>query len=346
MDAEKKPEETAASPEAQTSAPPSPTQTAPQDALERSSDDLAQEASAAAPAPATPEAGGKPPKQPSAIKKLFRKFNVYLLLFLLIVVIAAVVSVVSYLNSQKLPTTPTIATQKLTADALKQLANSDATVGGSGQTLTVQGNAIFSGQVLVRSDLSVAGNIKLGGDLLAQNFTASGTVNLANTQINTLQVATGSTFQGQVTIQHDLNVGGAASFSGPITASQITVTKLILSGNAQLQIPNHVAFTGASPSRSVNQSVLGSAGSASVNGSDTTGTVNVNTGSGTSSGCFITMTFNKPFTDTPHVLITPIDSGASQLQYYVKRSSTSFSLCTANSPPSNQKFGFDYFITD
>jgi cytoskeletal protein CcmA (bactofilin family) len=251
------------------------------------------------------------------------------------------------LNSKKLPTTPTIATQQLTEDALKQLANSDATVGGSGQTLTVQGNAVFSGQVLVRSDLSVAGDIKLGGTLVAQNLTASGQVNLADTQINSLQVANGTTFQGAVTIQHDLNVGGTSSFSGPITAGQITVTKLIMSGNAQLQVPNHIAFTGASPSRtSIGAGALGAGGSASVNGSDTTGTINVNTGSGTSPGCFITMRFNQPFSSTPHVLISPVGAAAGQAEYYVNRSSSSFSVCTANAAPANQAFAYDYFITD
>lgn len=344
MDAEKTPEETTASPEASPAA-----EAAPQDALERTNDDLGQEAQAVPNATtiggATVPTGGKPAKKPSKLKAIFHKFNVYLLLFVLVVVIAVAVSIVSYLNSKKQPSSPTIATQQLTADALKQLANSDATVGNSGQTLTVQGNAIFSGQVLVRSDLNVAGSIKLGGDLLAQNLTASGIVNLANTQINSLQVANASTFQGTVTIQHDLNVGGATAFSGPITAGQITVTKLVLSGNAQLQVPNHIAFTGASPSRTIDASSLGSGGSASVNGSDTSGTVNVNTGNSTNAGCFITLTFSRPFSTTPYVIISPVGAAAGQMQYYVNRSATSFSICTADAAPANKAFGFDYFIS-
>ena len=336
MDSQPKPED--AKPETAQSA----AQTAPQDALERTNEELASEA----PASPEPSTDGKPPKKVSKFKRTLKRINVYLLLFLLILVIGAVVSVVSYLNSKKAPKNPAIATQTLTPDTLKQLANSDATVGDTGQTLTVQGNAIFSGQVLIRSNLNVAGTITLGGPFSVSALTVSNSANLQNTQTNTLQVANGSTFQGTVTLQHDLNVGGATSFSGPVTAGQITVTKLIMSGNAQLSVPNHIAFPGASPSRSTNPSVLGAGGTASVNGSDTTGTVSINTGNSPSAGCFATINFTRPFASTPHVMVSPVGAGAGQTQYYVNRSTSSFSICTASPAPGNQAFAFDYFITD
>jgi cytoskeletal protein CcmA (bactofilin family) len=336
MDSQPKPEDAKPDAASQPAA-----QVAPQDALEKTNEELASEA----PATPAPDPNGKPPKKVSKFKQVLKRINVYLLLFLLILVIGAVVSIVGYLNSKKTPKAPTIATQTLTPDTLKQLANSDATIGDTGQTLTVQGNAVFSGQVLIRSNLNVAGTITLGGPLSLSALTVSNTANLQSTQTNTLQVANGSTFQGTVTVQHDLNVGGATSFSGPVTAGQITVTRLIMSGNAQLSVPNHIAFPGVSPGRSVNGGVLGAGGTASVNGSDTTGTVSVNTGNGPSPGCFVTLTFAKPFTSTPHVIISPVGAGAGQSGYYVNRSTTSFSIC-ANTPPGNQAFAFDYFITD
>src|SRR5262249_29563721 len=207
------------------------------------------------------------------------------------------------LNSKKTPKQPTIATQNLTQDDLKNLANSDATVGDTGQTLTVQGNAIFSGQVLVRSNLNVAGTIQLGGTFSVPDLVVSHTANLSDTQVNSLQVSQGSTFQGLVTIQNGLNVGGDSAFSGPVTVGQITVSKLIMSGNGVLEIPNHISFTGAAPGRVINAGTLGVGGSGSVNGSDTTGTINLNTGNGPQAGCFVTVTFNKPFASTPHVLV-------------------------------------------
>src|SRR5205085_10706113 len=118
--------------------------------------------------------GGKTGKPPSGIKRALKKFNVYLLLFIFILIIGGVVSVASYLNSKKPVSLPELANQQLTPDTLKQLANSDATVGDTGQTLTVQGNAAFAGQVLVRSNLNVAGTIQLGGALTAPSLNVSG----------------------------------------------------------------------------------------------------------------------------------------------------------------------------
>ncbi len=291
-----------------------------------------------------------PPAQPAkkgGIKALIRKVDIYFLGFLLLLVVGGAFALINYLNSKKAPPAPNAVSQNLTTDELKQLANSNASVGASGQTVTIQGNAIFSGEVLVQKDLAVAGGIKLGGQLQAQNFTATGTVSLASTQIQSLQVAQNSTLQGDVTIQHNLNVGGVSTFSGPITATQLTVTSLIMSGNAVLQIPNHLAFTGPSPGRAAgNTGAAGQGGSASIDGSDTNGTINVNTGANTQPGCFISITFNKPFTKTPHVIVSPVNSGAGQTQYYVTRTTTGMSLCTVNAAPTHSVFAYDYFVTD
>src|SRR4051812_39953716 len=127
MESDKKPEEAAGA--------SAPDGSVPQDALEKTNEELQKDNPAPDPTlTTTPD--GKPIKQPSAFKKFMRRFNVYLLLFILILIIAAAVATVSYLNSQKTPKTPDTATQTLTQDTLKQLANSDATVGDNGQTLT------------------------------------------------------------------------------------------------------------------------------------------------------------------------------------------------------------------
>jgi hypothetical protein len=288
---------------------------------------------------------GKPLKQPNAIKKLWKKVNVYFLLFMLVVVITGAIGIVSYLNSKKASQQAAIQTQGLTTDALSKLASSDVSVGNTGQTLTIQGNAIITGQTLVRSDLNVAGTLRVGGDLQVSTLTVSTKANLADTQINSLQVAQNTIAQGSVTIQQGLNVAGVSSFSGAVTFGQVTVSKLIMSGNGTLQVPNHIGFTGASPSRSIGTTALGSGGTASVNGSDTTGTININTGGGTLPGCFITLTFAKAFSTPPHVIISPVGSGAGQTQWYVNRSTNNFSVCTINAAPAGQAFAFDYFIT-
>jgi cytoskeletal protein CcmA (bactofilin family) len=319
---------------------------APVDALSRTPDDLEKEQADQAAASADPNAApDKPEKKISPIRRFFRKVNLYLLIFVLLIVVAGAITLVNYLNSQKASPETSIAAQGLTPDALKQLANTDATVGNTSQTLTIQGNAIIAGQTLMRGNLNVAGSFQTGGNIQAPSLTVSGASNLGEAQINSLQVATNTAVQGSTTLR-DLNVSGTSSFSGAMTASQITVTRLILSGNAILHVPNHISFAGPSPTRTINGSVVGSGGSASVNGSDTAGTININTGSNTTAGCFARIIFQQAFTSQPHVIVSPIGSAAGQTQYYVDRSNSGFSICTAVPAPANQVFAFDYFVTN
>ena len=318
---------------------PKEVEQAPADALSRTPEDLEEEAKNN-PSASTPE----PTKKLSPAKALLKKINVYLLMFLLILALAIIISVVVYLNSTKAPVEPTISSQELTQEALKQLNNTDASVGNTSQTLTIQGNAIIAGQTLMRGNLNVAGNLQTGGSIQGPSLTISGQTNLGSTQINSLQVATNTAIQGSTTLR-DLSVSGASTFSGPITASQITVSQLVMSGNGLLQVPNHLSFTGPTPARaSVNTGVLGGGGAASINGSDTSGTINVSTGNNPAPGCLAQFNFNQKFTTTPRVIVSPIDAGAGQMQYYVTRNTTGFSLCTVNGPPANQTFAFDYFI--
>lgn len=321
----------------------------PADALSRTPDELAEseaEAKAeteAAQGPATV----KQPKQkkPSRIKRFLRRINVYFLFFLLIVAIAAVVMVVNYLNSQQAPAIPDIATQTLTEEALQELANTDSAISDTSQTLTIQGNTVIEGQTLMRGNLDVAGNLQTGGTIQGSGITISGSSNLGETQVNSLQVASDTAIQGTTSLG-DLSVSGTTSFSGAVSASDLTVTNLTLSGNATLNIPNHIRFTGPTPSRTLNPGPLGNGGSISISGSDTSGTINLNSGNNTAPGCFGRITFNQPFSDQPRIIVSPIGAAAGQAAYYVTRDNAGFSICSANAVPANQAFAFDYFIAN
>lgn len=318
-------------------------QQAPADALSMTPEELEEEAEKSGQDDVKPEESEE--KKLPFLKRIFRKVNVYFLIFIFIVVIAAVIAAVTYINSQKPPEEPDVSSQTLTTDALKQLANTDASVGNTSQTLTIQGNAIIAGQTLARGNINIAGNVQTGGSITTPDITVSGGANLGQTQINSLQVATTLAVQGGTTMS-DLNVAGTSSFSGAMTAGQITVTRLILSGNAVLEIPNHISFTGSAPSRTINNSVLGTGGTMSVSGSDTSGSIKINTGSSTTAGCFGRLIFRQTYTNEPHVMISPIGIAASQTQYYVERDNTGFNICTANPAPANKSFGFDYFVTN
>lgn len=326
---------------------PSPTPEAPADALSRTPEELEDAVGASESAPEAPEEEkGKPKKdkKPSALRKWLRELNIYFLLFLLVLIIAAVIATVTYLNSQKDPAVPATGTQELSQEALQQLANTDTSVGDNTQTLTIQGNAIIDGQTLMRGNLNIAGNLQTGGSIQGPSITISGTSNLGTAQINSLQVAGNTAIEGSTSMR-DLSVAGTSTFNGAMTASQITVSRLIMSGNASLEIPNHIAFTGPAPNRTVNQAQLGSGGSASVSGSDTTGTININIGNNPAAGCMVRVNFNQQYTRPPRVLITPIGNAAGRTQHYVERDQSGFSVCTATPAPANQSFAFDYFVT-
>lgn len=337
MDSDKKPEE---------ETPSADTQNVSADALSKTPEELDDEkaAQAAADTDLSGLDGELPEKKVSPIKQLLKKVNIYLLIFGLLLAVGGAIAAISFFNSQQAPVDPSIESQSLTTEALKQLANTDASIGNTAQTLTIQGSAVINGQTLTRGNLNVAGNFQTGGSITSPTLTVSGATNLGDTQANTLQIAGAVAIQGTTTLR-DLSVAGTSTFSGAVTASQLTVTRLIMSGNASLEIPNHISFTGASPGRSVTQSVLGNGGSASVGGSDTAGTINVNSGNNPTSGCFVRINFNQAFPRQPRVVLTPIGAAAGQMQYYVERNTSGFSVCTNNAAAANQAFAFDYFVT-
>lgn len=288
-----------------------------------------------------------PPKKKrsakSRIQGLVSGFNIYLLLFVLIIVVVGGFTFISFKKSKKESVTPSIQTQTLSPDALKQLNSSNTTVGDPKQTLSIESNAIFSGKVLVRDSLDVAGTIRVGGSLSLPGLTVSGTSTFDQITANKITSAGDTNIQGQLTAQKGLTISGSASFGGPITAPQITVQSFQLSGDLQLQ--RHIDAGGGTPGKS-DGSAVGSGGTSSVSGTDTAGTITINTGGNPAAGCFVTVNFAQRFNGTPHVVVTPVGSAAGGLSYYISRTTSGFTLCTANPAPGGANFSFDYIAID
>lgn len=293
-----------------------------------------------------PNASGD--KKPSK-KKRYRgkgiaaRFNVWLLLFIFIIVIAGLIAFISYQQNKKSANqTTNISTTPLSQQDLDKLRQTDVKVGDPKQILSVESNAVFAGKVLIRDSLEVAGQIKIGGPLNLPGLTVSGDTAFNKISATNLQVSGATTIQGALNVQNNLGVSGNLSVGGSITAPRINVETLSL--NNDIQLSRHIDAGGATPSSS-SGNALGGGGTSSVSGTDTAGTVNINTGSGPAAGCFISVSFTQKFA-SPHIAITPIGSGAAGLNYYVTRSSTGFSICTTNSAPAGQSFGFDYIVID
>ena len=276
-------------------------------------------------------------------KRLLKKMNIYLLIFIFLLLLAGAIAIAVYINSKKAEET-NVPTQTLTSETLKELATSDVTVGQPKQVLKVQSNATFAGKVFIRDSLEVAGPIQVGGSINVPGITVSGNSIFEQIQVNKgLNVQGDTSLQGQLSVQKNLTVAGSATFGGAVSAPTLSVNTLQLNGN--LSLTRHFAVGGATPSRS-NGDALGSGGTTAVSGSDIAGSININTGAGANSGCFATVTFNTKYNSTPRVIITPIGAAAASVGYYVNRTATNFSVCAANTPPSNASFGFDYFVVE
>lgn len=296
-----------------------------------------------APATPKPEAGADAPKPKKKGQGIFGRFSVYLLMFVLVILLAFMVIVGTYLRSHSKNNTK-INTQNLSQSDLNQLAQSDVTVGDSKQVLNVQSNAVFAGQVLVRSDLQVAGKLQVGGNLSLAGITVSGDSIVDQLQVNkNLQVAGDTAVQGQLTVQKNISINGTGTFNGAVSAPVIIVNQLQLSGD--LSVTHHIIAGGANPGRS-SGNALGGGGTASVGGSDTAGSITINTGSNPSAGCFITVNFTSKFASTPHVVVTPVGAAAGDLNFYINKSTANFSVCSNNAPAAGQSFGFDYIVFD
>jgi cytoskeletal protein CcmA (bactofilin family) len=281
------------------------------------------------------------------LKGFAGKLNIYLLAFIILLIIAAIISFIVYSSSTQ-EQQATVVTQELTQDTVNDLVGSDATVGGSKQLLTIESDSVFTGKVLIRDGLDVAGPINIGGALSLPGITVSGTSTFDQVTANALNIAGDATVQGQLNVQSGLTVSGPVTFSSTFSAAAFTVQSLEVEQN--LTINRHIDAGGGTPGLSQG-SAIGSAGTATISGTDTAGTVTINIGSGASAGILATINFANTFSGTPHVVITPVAAQGSptisggHTFYLSSRTSTAFTIATSGglSPGS---ISFDYIVID
>jgi hypothetical protein len=290
-------------------------------------------------APATePSSTQTAPGATKPVQKIRKIVNIYLVLFILLVGTGAAVVFVSLKPTKTVKETPI---GKLTQDQLSALRSNSTVVGDPKQTLDIQSNTIFEGQVLARNDFSVAGSLKVGGSLSLPSITITGNGNFAQLGVTgPLSVGGDTALQGALTVQKNLSVAGTASF-GSLSVGGLSVTSLQV--KSDFSISKHIITSGGTPGQA-NGPALGSGGTASVSGSDTAGSVNINTGGSPPAGIFITISFNQRFSATPHVVITPVGAAAGSVQFYITRDANGFSIGSSNAPPAGSNFGFDYVV--
>ncbi|MCA9347809.1 hypothetical protein KC867_00190 [Candidatus Saccharibacteria bacterium] len=299
--------------------------------------------------------------QPKAkgIKGLLSKINIYLVLFILVVVIAAAAYVVMYFMNQKSETVK-IETAQITEATLEELKTSDAVVGDPRQILTIESNAVITGKVVMRDTLDVAGALNVGGALSIDSINTAGPGTFQALQTNDLQAAGNVTIGGMLdvvstistgenlSVAGDINGGGRLDIGGQATiGGNLNVNGTISAKGInfdEISI-NRINITGNIPGVAVG-SAAGGGGTASISGTDTAGTVTINTGGGTSPGILATINFTGAFSsNNPHPVITPNGPGCSSISYYVTNvSSTQFSIATSTPSPTGTSCKFNYIV--
>lgn len=290
-----------------------------------------------------PKDGEKPkdkPKKSGGPLQRFRFLNIYLLLFLLVVLIGIIVLVVSIQLAKKESGTASLDTQSLSPEDINNISGNDVNIGQPDQVLRVKSNAVFEQRLLVQSNVEVAGSLKVNSFFSTTDINVTGKGSIKQADVDTLAVTGNASVQGQLTVQGTANITGGASFGGPISAPQLTIQTLQL--NKDLKLNGHIDAGGTTPGRS--NGSLGGGGTSSNSGTDTAGSVSINTGSGPGA-CLVTLSFTRAFNATPHVVISPTSSDAASLNYYVQRTSSSFTICGTNAA-SSKTYTFDYIVID
>jgi cytoskeletal protein CcmA (bactofilin family) len=295
-------------------------------------------------APAPPDAPVETPAASDKPKLVYRIRHFRYLYIVVYGLMVILIGVLVFFTMHQKKNNSAKKTGSLTSSQLAQVNAATTVVGDAKQTLDIQGNSIFEGQVLARTDLSVAGSLKVGGNLSLPTLNVGGQGSFGQIQVNgTASVAGDTTLAGQLTVQKSLTVAGNGSFSGSLSANSLTVTNLQFNGD--IVITRHLSLAGAAPGKS-DGTAIGGGGTTSVNGTDTAGTVTINTGGSPPAGNLITINFTTAFKSTPHVVVTPVGSAAAGLNYYVTRTTSGFTIATTNPPPAGSSFSFDYIVID
>ena len=244
--------------------------------------------------------------------------------------------------------------------ALSKLGVNRTAVGDQGIKLTVNPDAQFNGKVNIAGDVGIAGQLKLSSKFTAGdasltqleagktslsdlNVNGDGTVSTLNLRKD-LVVAGSSRLQGPVvlsqllTVNNSANVSGSLSVGGVLAVNTLHVSSFV--SDSSVTVGGHVITRGSAPALAYG-SALGSNGTASISGNDASGTIAVNIGTGAGAGTLVSVVFRNSYSNTPHVIITPIGRAASSA--YVNRSASGFSIVTS-SGLSTGGLAFDYIV--
>lgn len=248
----------------------------------------------------------------------------------------------------------------ISPSVLDTLGTSRNSIGNSGTELVVKPNSTFDGKITVSGEASISGQLKLNskltgteaslskltaGDTSLAQLNVSGDGTLTNLNLRKDLTVIGSTkLQGAVTVSqlftvaNNMSVSGSLAVGGVLSARSFQANNL--TSDTVLTVGGHIVTGGSAPGYSAG-GALGSNGTVGLSGNDAAGTISVNFGTGGGNGLLASVTFLNPYTNIPHIVVTPIGCGINV--YIISRSRTGFSIGTSSSI-SSIGCGFDYIV--
>lgn len=248
----------------------------------------------------------------------------------------------------------------ISQSSLDKLGVNRGGVGQSGVELTINPDTKFKGQIQVGGDVNIAGQLKLNskfsatdaslaklqaGDtsLTQLNVNGDGTVSSLNLRKD-LTVTGATKLQGVVTVaqlltvNNNLNVVGSLAVGGTLSARSFEAGNLV--SDTTLTIGGHIITRGNAPIVGPGNA-LGSNGTVSISGNDASGTVAANIGVGAGSGIIANVAFRAPYSNVPHVVISPVGAGMGSV--YINRTIGGFSI-GVNGSLAPGGYAFDYIV--
>lgn len=270
-----------------------------------------------------------------------------------------VVIVMFVMRGQSAASQQSVSEVTLSSDTLNSLGVNKTAVGNEGAKLTVGPDSTFNGTVTIEKGASVGGDMQLNGKL------STSQASVANLQAGntTLGAATvnGDISADSLLLRKDLTVPGMTRLNGAVTVAQLlTVNNNVnvvgslavggslsvhnfqassLTSDTTLTIGGHVLTRGGTPSIS-GGSGLGSNGTVTVSGSDTSGGISLGIGTGSNGGLLCSVRFAMQYASTPHVVVTPVGRN---MNLYINRDSNGFSVYADGAVPPGG-YAIDYIV--
>lgn len=252
----------------------------------------------------------------------------------------------------------------LSPGVLNSLGVSRNPIGSAGTELVVNPDSRFNGKVIIGSDVSVAGELKLNskfsasdaslaklqaGDTSLEQLNVNGDGTVTNLNLRRDLAVVGTTrLQGPVTVSqlmtvnNNLNVTGSLAVGGTLSARSFQASSLV--SDTTLTIGGHILTRGAATSVGRGAGLSGS-DTVSISGNDAAGTIAINLGSNVSrSGILANVAFRQNYSSTPRIVVTAVGGPVDDL--YINRSAGGFSIGVRSitSGLSGAGYAFDYMV--